>query len=448
MKPLPMEFAKLPVSWALLMLLPFGPGMVNGVMVQGSAPWTPDLQAASQSPAMAEDAEEQGAAYADEGFSQQVMPPMMEMRPEPSQLQFQPQQQPQTRQESQQAAVFEQQQQQRSFQLQQQPFQRAQQQRQQRRQSMPQLQLLQQREYQQMQQMQQLQQQLQEVQRQQQQMQQQQMQQPQQMTQQQPQQQPQQLPQQRFGRRDRAERQYEAMQQPPQQPAQQQIQRSEVQSRSLLQQTSDQPPPPLAQQQLPQPQAWSPMLAQQQRPFVAASAAGGRGGPEVLLQQQVGQADSAQMPVQVQQGSWPSFWQSLWQRPTSQLQAQQQAPAQLPQPQADVNPASITDALRLFGQESGSCFPGCVEGQGYCDGGMCFCRMPYAGPQCEKRVEDKVVRVGYLTASLVMTLSVLVGIGCGMFIAKRRQAASKFDMNNAVEEAGPRPEVWRVRNSS
>merc|ERR1719296_668588 len=161
-----MEFAKLPVSWALLMLLPFGPGMVNGVMVQGSAPWTPDLQAASQSPAMAEDAEEQGAAYADEGFSQQVMRPMMEMRPEPSQLQFQPQQQPQTRQESQQAAVFEQQ-------------------RQQRRQSMPQLQLLQQREYQQMQQMQQLQQQLQEVQRQQQQMQQQQMQQPQQMTQQQ-----------------------------------------------------------------------------------------------------------------------------------------------------------------------------------------------------------------------------------------------------------------------
>jgi len=89
---------------------------------------------------------------------------------------------------------------------------------------------------------------------------------------------------------------------------------------------------------------------------------------------------------------------------------------------------------------SETCKPMCVEGHGVCEQGTCFCRTPFTGLQCEKRMKGELVRVGYPTATVVALIAVGLGVLIGVLLFRTMLQARK---DVVIEEDRPGREVWR-----
>lgn len=126
---------------------------------------------------------------------------------------------------------------------------------------------------------------------------------------------------------------------------------------------------------------------------------------------------------------------------TGAISAQVQASAlaaQVPPTAAPTTTATTTPERVIT---PGFCNPRCVEGRGVCTGGLCFCRTPYAGIQCEQVAQDSF-RLGYGAAGFVGLLAAAVGGALGLLLFRateaRRSAARRMD----EEQVGRVREVW------
>jgi len=90
-----------------------------------------------------------------------------------------------------------------------------------------------------------------------------------------------------------------------------------------------------------------------------------------------------------------------------------------------------------------TCTPACIEGQGICDDGLCFCRTPFTGLQCEKQMKQGLaLRMSMGLATGLVCCACIIGVGVGVVLF---MAFSQFGKpSQGFTEALRQHETWKV----
>jgi len=124
---------------------------------------------------------------------------------------------------------------------------------------------------------------------------------------------------------------------------------------------------------------------------------------------------------------------------------EEEAPAVQPTSQAPSWSEAVAAAAApsAFGDDPDVCEPGCIESQGVCEDRICFCRTPYTGLQCEKKVKGGLLRFSYTAVAFATLFAALAGSAVGMMLFRASVEAQRQLTTFGEEEGISRSEVWK-----
>jgi len=113
------------------------------------------------------------------------------------------------------------------------------------------------------------------------------------------------------------------------------------------------------------------------------------------------------------------------------------------QPLAEASAVAAVASPSIFADDPDVCEPGCIEGQGVCEDKICFCRTPFTGLQCEKKVKGGLLRFSYSAVAFATAFAALVGSVIGMMLFRASLEAQRQMTTFGEAEGGKRSEVWK-----
>eukprot|EP00928_Gymnodinium_smaydae_P079641 TRINITY_DN63512_c0_g1_i1.p1 TRINITY_DN63512_c0_g1~~TRINITY_DN63512_c0_g1_i1.p1 ORF type:complete len:179 (-),score=38.49 TRINITY_DN63512_c0_g1_i1:121-657(-) len=92
------------------------------------------------------------------------------------------------------------------------------------------------------------------------------------------------------------------------------------------------------------------------------------------------------------------------------------------------------------------CNPPCKVGRGICVSKVCFCKNPYTGIRCDRKLQTGMARISHTLVIALATLASVAGMAMSSFVYKGFSATHrKVEALHAQQSEGPKKETWKLQ---